>query len=157
MKSIVTILVIVIYTSTLSCNYNTTSNNEVFKKDIIDSTYKIIKTTKLLKGQSKTNFKINDRKRTQFNIDRESTIEVFQSFTIKISDKEVLLYNSQDELVKKYLIQKKWVDKYGPSDVYDLKDENNIDCSLDHYVSSTTDGRHYLGFRYKKVLENYSN
>ena len=46
--------------------------------------------------------------------------------------------------------------KYGHPFRY-LKDENNVDCSLDHYISSTTDGRNYLSFRCKKVLENYSN
>ena len=154
MKNFLLILVTISSTIIISCNNN---GNIVSDKVKVDTTFKIIKTTKFITGQSKTDFKINNREGTQFNIDKKSIIEVFQSFSIKIYDKEVLVYNDRDVLVKKYKIQKKWIDKLGPSDVYDLKDENNNDCSLDHYISSTTDGKNYLSFRFKKVLENYSN
>jgi hypothetical protein len=154
MKKILLIFVVIFYTLIISCNNN---GNVVSDKVKVDTSYKIIKTTKYITGESKTIFNKQNREGTQFNIDKKSMIEVSKSFSIKISDKEVLIYNDVDKLVKKYTIQKKWVDKLGPSDVYDLKDENNIDCSLDHYISSTTDGKNYLSFRYKKVLENYSN
>lgn len=154
MKKFLLIFVLIIYTIIISCNSN---GNVVSDKVKVDTTYKIIKTTKYITGVSKTIFNKDNRVGTQFNIDKKSLIEVSKSFSIKISNNEVLIYNDLDELIKKYKIQKKWIDKSGPSDVYDLKDENNVDCSLDHYISSTTDGRNYLSFRCKKVLENYSN
>jgi hypothetical protein len=154
MKNFFSILVILICTIIFSCN---NSGNVVSDEVKVDTTYKIIKTTKYIKGLSNRNFKKDDRAGTQFNIDKKSIIEVAKSFLIKISNKEVLIYDDKDELVKKYIIQKKWIDKLGPSDVYDLKDEDNIECSLDHYISSTTDRKNYLSFRCKKVLENYSN
>ena len=135
-----------------SCNNNKvqTENNKV------DKNYEIVKTTKYTSGLSQRDFKKNDREGTQFNIDKKTLVETTKSYTIKISDKEVLIYDELDSLKHKYLVQKRWIDKSGPSDVFDLTD-GSIEGSLEHYISKSTDGKHYLNFRFKKVLENYSN
>ena len=128
--------------------YSCNNNNIQSENNNLDKNFEIIKTTKYLYGVSQKEFKKNDRKGTQFNIDKKSTVESAKSFTIKISDKEVLIYDDFDSLKHKYLIQKKWIDKWGPSDVFDLTD-GSIEGSLDHYISKSTDGSHYLRFRFK--------
>lgn len=135
-----------------SCN-----NNKVqTENNIVDKNYEIVKTTSYTNGLSQRDFKKEDREGTQFNIDKKTIVETTKSYTIKISDKEVLIYDELDSLKHKYLIQKRWIDKSGPSDVFDLTD-GSIEGSLEHYISKSTDGKHYLSFRFKKVLENYSN
>ena len=151
-KFITTIIICLLTITFFSCNDNLVKSNT----KNIDSTYEVIRTTKFMKGVSNTNFKKIDREGTQFNIDKSSIIEIIKSYTIKISDKEVLIYDNKDSLQHRYLIKKRWIDKTGPSDVFDLKD-GEIDGSLEHYISKSTDGKHYLGFRFKKDLENYSN
>lgn len=136
-----------------SCNQ--TDNKQVPNSVNMDSGYTIIKTNKLFTASATKPYSTKNRKATQFALDKDSRQEKTENFIIKISDKAILVCDVNNNILKDLSIIKQWIDKSGPSTVYDLRDKNGVEYSLDHYIDYQK--KNFLGFRFSNSLETYSN
>ncbi|MGN6394819.1 MAG: hypothetical protein ACTHMI_04610 [Mucilaginibacter sp.] len=134
---------------------NATTENKPAVSAISEQGYTVITTTKLTTAKATKQFKAKDRNNTQFALDRNSMQEKEENFKIKLSDSRVLVCDMNDRIMKDLSVIKKWVDKSGPSTVYDLKDKNDVEYSLDHYID--IEKKDFLAFRFSKSLETYTN
>lgn len=145
------------------CACNQTGNKAVDIKEAeptttssnMDTGYIIIQTSKIITANATKPYSTKNRKETQFALDKNSRQEKPASFTIKIFDKKVLICDANNNILKELTITKQWTDKSGPSTVYDLKDKNGIEYSLDHYVDYQK--KNFLGFRFGNSLETYTD
>lgn len=141
----------------ISCNQNK-SKNGIEKENACDSVlvedsgFVVIETNKFLTAKATKLYSTKNRKSTQFAIDEKSIIETPKRHIIKISEKEVIICDKNNIKLSIFSIQKKWIDKTGPSTVYDLIDQNKIEYSLDHF---TYENDHYIRFRFKDSLKTY--
>lgn len=145
------------------CACNQPGNNPVDTKEAeptttssnIDTGYTIIKTSKLMTAKATKPYSTKNRKGTQFALDKSSRQEKSADFVIKISDKEVLICDDNNNIVKELTIVKQWTDESGPSTVYDLKDKNGVEYSLDHYTDYQK--KKFLALRFSNSLETYTD
>ena len=121
----------------------------------MDSGYTVIATNKLITANATKPYSTKNRKATQFALDKKSRQEKAENFVIKISDKKVLICDADNKILKDLSILKQWSDKSGPSTVYDLKDGNGVEYSLDHYIDYQK--KNFLGFRFSNSLETYTD
>ena len=139
-----------------SCDQATNKETEPTKISVnMDSGYTVIKTSKLITANATKSYSTKNRKATQFALDKDSRQEKAQNFIIKISDKKVLVCNDNNNILKDLSIIKQWTDKSGPSTVYDLKDKNGVEYSLDHYIDYQK--KNFIGFRFGNSLETYTD
>ena len=120
-----------------------------------DSGYNVIKTTTLITANATKSYSTKNRKATQFALDKGSRQESSKNFIIKISDKKVLICDTNYNVLKDLSIIKQWTDKSGPSTVFDLKDSTGVEYSLDYYVDYQK--KSFLGFRFSNSLETYTD
>ncbi len=139
-----------------SCDQTTNKETEPTKISVnMDSGYTVIKTSKLITANATKAYSTKNRKATQFALDKDSRQEKAANFIIKISDKKVLVCNDNNNILKDLSIIKQWTDKSGPSTVYDLKDKNGVEYSLDHYIDYQK--KNFIGFRFSNSLETYTD
>jgi hypothetical protein len=139
-----------------SCNQ--TGNKEAKSTKItenMDSGYTVIKTDKLITANATKPYSTKNREATQFALDKNSLQEKMENFIIKISDKKTLVCDINNNILKDLSIIKQWTDKSGPSTVYDLKDKNGVEYSLDHYINYQK--KNFLGLRFSNSLETYTD
>jgi|ERR1035437_3064108 hypothetical protein len=143
----------------ISCNSNNNQNSkidtEIKPTKNGDSGFSVTKTNKLMTAPATAKYTHKNRNKTQFALDKNSRQEKDEIFLIKISDNKVIISDENNKIIHEFLIEKTWIDKAGPSTVYNLIDDNNVECSLDHYIDINK--HNYFAFRYKKILETYSN
>lgn len=145
------------------CACNQTDNKAIDIKEAestttssnMDTGYVIIQTSKIITANATKPYSTKNRKGTQFALDKNSRQEKPASFTIKISDKKVLICDANNNILKELTITKQWTEKSGPSTIYDLKNKNGIEYSLDHYVDYQK--KNFLGFRFGNSLETYTD
>jgi hypothetical protein len=130
-------------------------NQLEMKQTNLDSGFTVISTTKFITASATKKFSLKNRKATQFALDIKSRVEKSENFKIKISEKKIIISDLKDSVYKELFVIKQWTDKSGPSTVFDLKDKNGIEYSLDHYVDYNN--KNYLGLRHEKSLETYTN
>lgn len=154
------ILIIGLFTSLLIC-CNSNKKEKLKKEEKIefvkekDSGYTDYKTKNLIIGKAEKTYSTKNRKKTRFPIIRNSIIETTERNFVKISEKEILICDKNEKIVKSFKVLKKWIDKTGPSNVYDLKDKNGTEYYLDHYID--IDKKNYLAFRFKDSLTTYTD
>ncbi|MCR8560471.1 hypothetical protein KXD93_22645 [Mucilaginibacter sp. BJC16-A38] len=141
----------------IGCSNNAHPNTEAVKSldTNSDSGYIITRTDKLITGKATIAYTHTNRKESQFALDINSRAEQQKDFLIKTSDKKVIISDIDNKIIREYQIDKQWVNKSGPETVYDLRDGNNIDCSLTHYID--IEKHHHFSFRFENVLETYSD
>lgn len=145
----------------VSCNSNqdpktdTGIKTETKPTVIQDSGFKVIKTNRIITAYANSKYTHKKRAKTQFDLDINSRHEVKEVNFIKISENKVIVCNKDNEVENQYTIEKKWIDKVGPSTVYNLIDDQNVECSLDYYEDYKRNS--YLAFRYNKILQTYTD
>ena len=120
---------------------------------VSDSGYVIVYTKTLITCSANQKFSAKDRKNTQFDLDKSSMLEKEEAFKIKFSDSRIMICDINDQVLKDLIIVKKWIDESGPSTVYDLKDKDGVEYSLDHYVD--IEKKNFLAFRFNTHLQTY--
>ncbi|MFD0749692.1 hypothetical protein ACFQZS_06035 [Mucilaginibacter calamicampi] len=127
-----------------------------YKASVVsDSGYVVINTKTLTTGNAYQKFSFKNRKKTQFDLDKNSILEKEEKYKIKISDSRILICDINDKILKDLSVVKKWTDESGPSTVYDLKDKNGVEYSLDHYVD--IEKKNYLAFRFDTSINTYGD
>jgi len=155
-----------LFLSILVCNCNqpsSTNSSAPTSSPVTDSTktittdgeYTVIRTSKLTTGKATKTYSTKDRKATQFALDLSSEQDKKESFIIKLSNNKVLICNSSNKVLKELKVIKHWTDESGPSTVYDLKDKDGVNYSLDHLIDYQK--KNFLAFRFAKSLETYSD
>ncbi|HSB94565.1 MAG TPA: hypothetical protein VLC28_15685 [Flavitalea sp.] len=152
-------LLLVITLTVYACkqpNNKTAESKEVapVKPSTADSGFVVVKTSKLLTAHSLKPFDAKNRNPTDFALDKKSIQKKSADFIVKISDTKVLICDPNNKTLKELSVIKHWTKKPGPSTIYDLKDSNDIEYSLDHMVDSIKDN--YFAFRFKDSLVTYS-
>lgn len=124
------------------------------KKENTDEGFAVTKTTNVTKANATKEYSVANRKGTQHEIEKTSVQEKGEAHIIKVSKDNIIFCDDKDNIQKEFSISKQWIDSTGPSTVYDLKDKNGGDYSLDHYFSY--DKTNYFRFRFGKFIETYS-
>ena len=118
-----------------------------------DSDFSTLKTNKLIIAHATAPYTHKTRSKSQFAIDIGSKVEFKENYTIKASKKKVLILNDSDKVIHDFLIQKTWVDKPMHEKLFNLIDNNNVECLFTSFLNSQ--GKRFLSFRYSRIVETY--
>lgn len=127
----------------------------ISKNAFAQTDFAVTKTNKLTTANAKVFYTKSNRKHSQFALDLSSKKDETKNFIVKVSKSKIIVLDNNNHIVHEYSVSKSWLDKSGPQTVYDLIDANKTECSLTDYVD--IQHHHYFSFRYKKILETYSN
>lgn len=135
---------------------STKSGNESKKNDSpdIEPGTKLYHTQKLLTSSATKELDFKKLDKTKYAFKKGEYNEIDAEHIIKISDKNVIILDGQNNISHKYLIVKKWIDELGPSTEYKIQDSTGTYCLLSHHID--IDSINYLAFRFGKSLNTYS-